>query len=401
MSSEKKSQLRPLIIDIGSQNFRLGWAGDDFPDIIAPSIYVDNSDYIFTSDVIDGLDDIFITEKEAESHLFGHEALKYSNILKIHEFKKEGNLNIFMKYFYHHYKQLEIPEEHHFKQPIIIITPFYMSELEKTKLQDIFFNVFDFPSLLFLSENQGVLAILQKTSGVVINMGEVNTNITSFLHGFSNAMARDTYPISGKELTRYLLNLILTKKGSGELVYLDKIIAQEIKNKLSLCILDPDGEVKRIKDGFTKYNRTIDLPDGTSLDINSERFLFVEPMFNPSLIHIDYMGLPEAVSKVIRFWDRENWEDLLPNIIIVGGSSLIPGLDKRLKFEISKYFSEKIREKINVIAVSGRENIGWIGSSVLYAQGKLKQEWIQNPSHESSVQDQEREELSQTENKEQ
>ncbi len=397
MSSEEKSQVRPLIIDNGSQNFRLGWAGDDFPDIIAPSIYVNNSDYIFTSDAIDGLDDIFITEKEAESHLFGHEALKYSNILKIHEFKKEGNLNIFMKYFYHHYKQLEIAEEHHFKQPIIIITPFYMSELEKTKLQDIFFNVFDFPSLLFLSENQGVLATLQKTSGVVINMGEVNTNITSFLHGFSNVMARDIYPISGKELTRHLLNLILMKKSSGELVYLDKIIAQEIKNKLSLCILDPDGEVKRIKDGFTKYNRTIDLPDGTSLDINSERFLFVEPMFDPSLIHIDYMGLPEAVSKVIRFWDRENWEDLLPNIIIVGGSSLIPGLDQRLKFEISKYFSERIRDKINVIAVSGRENIGWIGSSVLYAQGKLKQkqEWIQNPSHQSSEQDREKENLNQ------
>ena len=386
MSTENKNQLRPLIIEIGSQNFRLGWAGEDFPDIIAPSVYVDNNDYLFTSDVIDGLEDIFITEKNTENLIFGHEALKYSNILKVHFFKKESNYNVFMKYFYHHYKQLNIVEENHFKQPIVIITPFVISELEKTKLRDIFFNMFDFPSLLFLSENQGVLATLQKTSGVVINMGEVNTNITSFLHGFSNAMARDTYPISGKDLTRYLLNLILKKKVSGESVYLDKMITKEIKDKLSLCILDPDGEVKRIKDGFTKYNRTIDLPDGTSLEINSERFLFVEPLFKPALIHIDYMGLPEAISKVIRFWDRENWEDLLSNIIIVGGSSLIPGLDKRLKFEISKYFSDKIREKINVIAVSGRENIGWIASSVIWAQGKLKKGWIQNPNQEVNEQ---------------
>ena len=398
MSTENKNQLRPLIIEIGSQNFRLGWAGEDFPDIIAPSVYVDNNDYLFTSDVIDGLEDIFITEKNTENLMFGHEALKYSNILKVHFFKKESNYNVFMKYFYHHYKQLNIVEENHFKQPIVIITPFVISELEKTKLRDIFFNMFDFPSLLFLSENQGVLATLQKTSGVVINMGEVNTNITSFLHGFSNAMARDTYPISGKDLTRYLLNLILKKKVSGESVYLDKMITKEIKDKLSLCILDPDGEVKRIKDGFTKYNRTIDLPDGTSLEINSERFLFVEPLFKPALIHIDYMGLPEAISKVIRFWDRENWEDLLPNIIIVGGSSLIPGLDKRLKFEISKYFSDKIREKINVIAVSGRENIGWIASSVIWAQGKLKKGWIQNPNQEVNEQVQNVEEPTQNDN---
>ncbi|NVM37735.1 MAG: hypothetical protein HWN81_19240 [Candidatus Lokiarchaeota archaeon] len=386
MSTENKSQLRPLIIDIGNHNFRLGWAGDDFPDIIAPSAYVDNNDYLFTSDVIDGLEDIFISERNVDNHLFGHEALKYSNILKIHFFKKESNYNIFMKYFYEHYKKLNISEENQFKQPIIIISPFSISELERTKLQDIFFNVFDFPSLLFLSESQGILATLRKTSGVVINMGEVNTTITTFLHGFSNAMARDIYPIAGKDLTNYLLNLILTRKGPGKTEYLDKIIAKEIKDKLSLCTLNPDEEIKRIKDGLTRYNRNIDLPDGSSLELNTERFLLVEPLFNPSLVHIDYLGLPEAISKVIKFWDRENWEIILPNIIIVGGGSLIPGLEIRLKSEITKHFSERLKDKINVITVSGRENIGWIGSSVLWAQGKLNKGWIQNPNQEATEQ---------------
>ncbi len=398
MSTENKSQLRPLIIDIGSHNFRLGWAGDDFPDIIAPSVYVDNNDYLFSSDVIDGLEDIFITEKNAENYLFGHEALKYSNILKIHFFKKESNFVMFMKYFYHHYKQLEITEEHHFKQPIIILSPFFISELERTKLQDIFFNVFDFPSLLFLPESQGILTTLRKTSGVVINMGEANTSITTFLHGFSNAMARDIYPITGKDLTNYLLNLILTQKGSGKTEYLDKIIAKEIKDKLSLCILNPDEEIKRIKDGLTKYNRNIDLPDGSSLEINTERFMLVEPLFNPSLLHIDYLGLPEAISKVIKFWDRENWEIILPNIIIVGGGSLIPGLEIRLKSEITKQFSERLKDKINVIIVSGRDNISWIGSSVLWAQGKLNKGWIQNPNQETTEQVQNMEDSNQNGN---
>jgi len=395
MSSTEKNQLRPLIINIGSKNLRMGWAGDDFPDIIAPSVYVNKIDYLFTSEVIDGLEDIYITGKKIESHLFGHQALKYSNILKIHEFRKESNYNIFMKFFYHHYKQLEIAEENHFKQPILIISPFFISELEKTKLQEIFFNVFDFPSLLFLSESQGILATLRKTSGVVISMGEINTIITTFLHGFSNEMARDIYPISGKDLTNYLLNLILSKKGSGKTVYLDKMIANEIKEKLSLCIIDPDEEIRRIKDGLTKYNKNIDLPDGTSIEVNTERFMLTEPLFNPSLIHIDYIGLPEAISKVIKFWDRENWEDILPNIILAGGGSLIPGLDIRLKMEISKHFSERLKDKINVLGVSGRENVGWIGASVLWAQDKLKKGWIHNPKQLSSEQEQEIEDINQ------
>ncbi|MHA2180400.1 MAG: hypothetical protein ACXAAH_03120 [Promethearchaeota archaeon] len=375
MSSENKNQTRPLILDIGSNFFRLGWAGSDYPKIIAPSVYVDNTDYLFSSNVIEGLEDIFVSEENTENQLFGDEALKYSNVLKVHELK--NNYNILMKYFYYQYKQLEIENEHHFKQPIIIITPFFMSEIEKTKLTDIFFNVFEFPALLFLPDSQGLLSVLQKPSAVIVNMGESNTYITTFLHGFTNLMARDTFPIAGKDLTNALLNMLL--KGSGKNVYLDQMIAKEIKEKLAVCVLNPDEEIKRIKNGLTKFKSSIDLPDGSKLEINSERFQLVEPLFDPSKTFIDYVGLPEAIAKVIRTWDREDWVELLPNIVLAGGGSLIPGLEKRLKLEISKFFSERLKDKINIMATAGRDTISWVGASVLWAQGKLTKGWANNP----------------------
>jgi len=249
--------------------------------------------------------------------------------------------------------------------------------LEQTKLRDIFFNVFEFPALLFLPDSQGVLAILQKPSAVIVNMGESNTYITTFLHGFTNIMANDTFPISGKDLTTALLNMLL--KGAGKTVYLDQRITKEIKEKLSLCVLNPEEEVKRIKEGLTKYKSLVDLPDGSKLEINSERFQLVEPLFDPSKIHIDYVGLPEAIAKVIRTWDREDWIELLPNIVLVGGGSLIPGLEKRLQMEISKFFSERIRDKIAIFATSGRDTMSWVGVSVLWAQSKLTKGWEYNP----------------------
>ena len=375
MSSEKKNQTRPLILDIGRNYFRLGWAGSDYPEIIAPSIYVDNTDYLFSSDVIDGLEDIFVGEQNVENQLFGNEALKYSNVLKVHELR--NNYNILMKFFHFYYKQLGIENENLFKQPIIVISPFIMSELEQTKLRDIFFNVFEFPALLFIPDSQGVLAILQKPSVVIVNMGESNTYITTFLHGFTNIMANDTFPISGKDLTTALLNLLL--KGAGKTVYLDQMITKEIKEKLSVCVLNPEGEIKRVKEGLTKYKSLVDLPDGSKLEINSERFQLVEPLFDPSKIHIDYIGLPEAIAKVIRTWDREDWIELLPNIVLVGGGSSIPGLEKRLQIEISKFFSERLKDKITVMATSGRDTMSWVGVSVLWAQSKLTKGWEYNP----------------------
>ncbi len=374
----KKNPLRPLILDVGSNTFRLGFAGDDFPDILAPSVYVDGDNFLFTSDVIDGLEDIFAGKGELQKFLFGEEALNYKHILKIKEFKKEQNYNIFLKFFDYYYKQLEIAPEFLYKQPIIVISPFLMTEMEKTKLQQIFFDVLNFPNILFLSESQAIMATLQKNSGVVVNMGESLTYIDCFFHGFTKIMARDVFPIAGKELTDHMLNMSLIKKGSGKQLYLDHLIAKEIKEKTSLCVLNPKEEQRRINDGLTKFDKIVNLPDGNSLKINVERFLLSEPLFNPAILHIDYVNIAEAISKVVKSWDRENWEELISTIILSGGGSLISGLKDRLVIELQKFFPPRINPKINVIAVSGRDNMAWIGASILFLKKQLVKGWIDN-----------------------
>jgi len=393
MSNTDNNQLLPLILDIGSDNFRLGWAGGDFPDLIAPSVYVDISDYLFSSnliasDTINGLEDIFL-DTNNQTHLVGHDALKYQNILNIREFSKESNYNILLKFFYHYYQQLNIKEEFQFKQPLIIITPFYKSELDKTKLQEIFFNSLNFPYILFIPETQAILSTLQKTSGVIVSIGESYTYISTIFHGFTNIMARDMFPITGTDITKYFLNLILSKTSANKNVYLDKAIAKEIKERISLCVLDPNGEKKRVKEGLTKYDRVVNLPDGSQLNLNSERFLLSEPLFDPKIIHIDYMSIAEAISKVVKSWDRENWEELISNVVLSGGSSLISGLSERLELELQKHFSEKLKPKIKVVAASGRENMGWIGASVLYSKDQVKKGWIHNPNLNGSDHQQE------------
>ncbi len=377
MSANDKKQLKPLIIDFGSNTFRMGWAGDDSPKINVPAVYVDNRDYLFESDVIDGLEELFIDDY-TESNLYGYEALKYQNILKVHEFRKEHNYSILLRFFHYYYQQLEIDPDFHYKQPLILISPFFITELDKNKLRQVFFGAFNFPAILFLSESQAILSTLQKTSGVIINIGESNTYISTIFHGFTNIMARDSFPIAGEELTNYLLNMILTKKSSEKKPYLEKWLAKEIKEKVSLCVLNPKEEIKQIKKGFTNYDQVINFPDGTSLEINYERFMISEAIFDPKIIHIDYIGLAEAIANVIKSWDRENWEELISIIVLSGGGSLIPGLKERLAIELKGHFSDKINQKINVIAVSGRENMGWIGASILYSKSELKG-WTRNP----------------------
>ncbi|MFW9950525.1 MAG: hypothetical protein ACFFKA_10430, partial [Candidatus Thorarchaeota archaeon] len=359
----------------------------------APSVYVDVTDYLFNSNInvsetIDGLEDIFL-DTNNQIHLVGHDALKYQNILNIREFGKESNYNILLKFFYHYYQQLKIKEEFQFKQPLIIVTPFYKSKLEKAKIQELFFKYLNFPYILFLPETQAILSTLQKSSGVIVNIGESYTYISTIFHGFTNIMARDLFPITGTDITKYFLNLILSKISATKNLYIDKTIAKEIKEQISLCVLDPNGEKKRVKEGLTKYDRAVELPDGSKVVLNSERFLLSEPFFDPKIIHVDYMSIAEAISKVVKSWDRENWEELLTNVVLSGGSSLISGLSERLELELKKHFSEKLSPKIKIIAASGRDNMGWIGASVLYSKDQLKKGWLRNPNLDNSDHQQE------------
>ncbi|MFO8019791.1 MAG: hypothetical protein R6U96_14295 [Promethearchaeia archaeon] len=373
---------RPIIIDIGCDNFRLGWAGEDFPEYIEPSIYVDIKDSIVQSENIKGLEDIFVKEEKVNRYKYGNDALNYQNILNVHEFKKENNLSIFWQYFHYFYEKLDIESEHKYKQPLIIISPFFMTDLEKEQMKKIFFKGFKFPKLQFLSESQAIISSLQKSTGLIINLGESNSFISSIFHGFSNIMARDLFPISGQDLTKYFLNKIITERGksSDKSFYIDKWIAKNLKEEVSLCVVNPEAEIEKIEKDKKDYDQIIQFPDASELLINKIRFLISEPLFDPSLVHVDYMGLPEAIATIVKNWDRENWEELLSNIIIAGGSSLIPGLKERIKLELTDYFSEMLQEKIKVIAPKGRENMAWIGASILSSQGKLTEGWMENPS---------------------
>lgn len=378
MGNSNEEFLKPLILDIGTANFRFGFAGDDFPDVIVPSIYADITEPLFKSDIIEGFEELFIADS-MDQVLFGIEALKYKDILNIREFYKEKNFSILNNFFLHYYYQLDIPDEFLFQQPIIILFPFLSSESDRGKLQNLFLTELNFPSINFVNFSECILSALGKKTGIVINLGEQNSFVSTIYKGFSNITAREFFPIAGKDLTAYLMDLILFNK-HYKVSFLDKWIAREIKEKAALCVLNPKEIKQKIIDGLHSYDQEIRLPDGTTITINEERYMIAEPLFNPNLLHLDIADITQLIAELVKSWNRENWAELLENIVISGGCSLIKDLGKRLQVELVKWFSDKLKNKIKIITPAGRENMGWVGASILYSQGLLTKGWIQNPN---------------------
>ena len=375
---QNEKYLRPLILDLGHSTFRLGWSGSDAPEIIAPSIYAEPTDFIFQSDIIEGIEDI-ISKEQGDKYLFGKDASEYRNILNIQRLEKKDNLSLFKEFFLTHYRRLNIPEDYLFMQPIIIICPYDLSDLEKKEYKDLFFEKLNFPFLLFLPSDKAILSTLKTVDGVIVDIGAENTYISSVYHGFINPMAKETFPIGGSHLTKFFLDLVLKRKQVDQNLFFDIWMAKKFKEETALCVLNPDKERGKIKDGATNYDKIIKLPNQKQFKINYERFMLVEPLFNPQMINLDYENIIQKIINSIKFWERENWESLLKNIILTGGTSKISGLKKRLKLEIKQHFSQHLGKKITIIAPKDRVIMAWVGASLLAAQDKLEK-WIKNPS---------------------
>lgn len=142
------------------------------------------------------------------------------------------------------------------------------------------------------------------------------------------------------------------------------------------------------------------LPDGTIVDLARSRagkdlcrlpeLLFSEhlPSFITSTNGIDYPGnmlpLHELIHKSLnQILDVDLRKELSSNIILTGGVSLFPTLDKRLSAELGKVLPSSYKYKV-IASKNSIENrySAWIGGSVLSSLGSFQQLWLSKREYE-------------------
>uniref|UniRef100_A0A7S4KTA7 Actin n=1 Tax=Paramoeba aestuarina TaxID=180227 RepID=A0A7S4KTA7_9EUKA len=126
-----------------------------------------------------------------------------------------------------------------------------------------------------------------------------------------------------------------------------------------------------------------ELPNGI-IEVGSERFSVPECLFHPKGLHDQsqiggeepLMGLHELVQKSASFCDVEARRDLLSNVVVCGGTSMMTGFIERLQKEI---FALTSLNRLRVIAPNSnveKHFSAWLGGSILGSLGSFQQLWI-------------------------
>lgn len=107
---------------------------------------------------------------------------------------------------------------------------------------------------------------------------------------------------------------------------------------------------------------------------DSPRFRVPEALFQPHLVGLEQPGIHEILFNAINKCPQDTRINFYGNIVLSGGTTMLPGFADRLTQEIAALAPPTA--KVNVVAPPERKYSSWIGGSILASLSTYQQHWL-------------------------
>ncbi|CAO2580863.1 Actin-like protein 7A [Lemmus lemmus] len=153
-------------------------------------------------------------------------------------------------------------------------------------------------------------------------------------------------------------------------------IVEDIKTRCCFVALDP---IKEKKIPPNEHEIQCTLPDGKEIRLGQERFLCSEMFFKPSLIKSMQLGLHTQTVSCLNKCDIALKRDLMGNILLCGGSTMLRGFPNRLQKELSSMCPNDTPQ-VNILPE--RDTAVWTGGSILASLQGFQPLWVHRFEYE-------------------
>ncbi|CAA7403417.1 unnamed protein product [Spirodela intermedia] len=428
-------EVSAIVIDLGSHTCKAGYAGEDAPKAVFPSVVgsmdqigaVDDLKSEKDSDSIseprnDGRQTESDKEKSRRKLYVGSQALGYRrDYMEVVSPIKDGivvDWDIVDNIWDHAFRErlLIDPKEH----PMLLAEPSSNSAQQRERTAEIMFEKYKVPAL-FLAKNAVLTSFASgRATSLVVDSGGGSTTVAAVHDGYVLQKAVATSPVGGEFLTECMMKCLENrgivlrprysfKKKEGrpgefqtvELdfpnttesykLYSQRVIASDIKECVCRVPDTPYDESSYANIPMTPY----ELPDGQTIEIGADRFKIPDILFNPSIVQTipgmerfaeyapSIRGLPQMVFESINKCDVDIRRELFSSILLAGGTASMQQLKERLEKDLIEVAPQAARVKVLASGNATERRFSvWIGGSILASLGSFQQMWFSKMEYE-------------------
>lgn len=310
-----------IIIDIGQGSTKIGFAGDEKPRYIFPTV-IGKPKYQNT----------MMTGMNTKEIYVGDDTKRMRGVLKLEYPIKRGVVQDWNHYYailnHIFFNSLRVDSK---KCNVIYLVPPLTPPETYQYFARVLFETHQCKSVAIVDSATTSIFSVGETTGLSIELGSGITTICPVMEGRIYDPSIQRLNLAGIDIENQLEQL-LNQYG----IFKKREIIKEIKEKTLKISLDPN------KDAQDPLNDVLfTLPDGESLKVSANITIMAsEIIFNPILIGISGKSLPMAIMYSLKSVDPYYWRPLLKKIVLSGGTSFIKGLKERLEMEIKKKLHE-------------------------------------------------------------
>jgi len=354
---------KPIISDNGTGFVKCGYAGENFPALIFPSM-IGKPLMRYEEDFKDvELKDIMVGDECAKHRAMLETSYPIENgIVK----DWEGMIHLW-DYTFNERMKID-PTEHN----ILLTEPPMNPKSNQISMLQNMFEKYRFPAAKVSIQAMLVLYAQGLLTGVVVDSGDGVTHVVPVWEGICPPLLIKRLNIAGRHITRYLIKL-MQLRGYAFNRSADFETVRQIKEQLCYVGYDLDVE-KRLALETTVLTKKYTLPDSRVIKIAKERFEAPEILFTPHMFDSEQEGMADMLFNMIQEADVDLRADFYKHIVLSGGSTMYPGLPSRLEKDMRKLYldrclhgDEKLlaKFKLRIEDPPRRKHMVFLGGSVL------------------------------------